>query len=268
MYKISSDNLDVWAIAKSGQCFRMNEVSTGVFSLIAMGKVLKIQVPNKDECLLDCSEQEFFDIWENYFDLKTDYKQFIKSTADDEYLKEASVYGSGVRILNQDPWEMIISFIISQRKSIPAIKTSIEKLCAMLGEDLGDGYYSFPTVSAIAQASIEDLLTTSVGYRAKYLKETALVIQSGRFDIKMLSALDDDALLEKLLELSGVGKKVASCVMLFGFHRLGAFPEDVWINKIVANRYSGNFPREKYRGYEGVIQQYMFFYERYLEGKN
>lgn len=252
-------NLDIGQIADSGQVFRFNLIRDNVYELIAGDKRLVIDTRK---------EIKFPDkFWEHYFDLETDYAKFIAAVPKtDKFLTAATRCASGIRILNQDPWEMLISFIISQRKSIPAIKTSIEKLCEKFGTKK-QGYYAFPTPKQLAKASLDELLDCSLGYRAPYIYECAKRVASGEYDLKAYGKLSDDELREALMDIKGVGIKVANCVMLFGYHRIGAFPVDVWIQRVVDEHYGGNFPLKRYDGFAGVIQQYMFYYGRGIAKK-
>jgi len=247
-------NFDIKQIADSGQIFRFNEIEDGKFELIAGDRKLDINTLEPFEVT-----DEF---WSHYFDLETDYGRFIKAIPEsDRFLTAAARYGSGMRILRQDTWEMLISFIISQRKSIPAIKTSVEKLCEKFGTRK-NGYYAFPTPKQLERAEMDELCECSLGYRAPYIYECARKVASGEYDLKAWEKLDDDELRSRLMGIKGVGIKVANCVMLFGYHRIGAFPVDVWIQRIVDEQYGGSFPLELYEGFSGVIQQYMFFYGR------
>lgn len=250
------NNFDIQQIADSGQIFRFNKIDDSHYELIAGDRRLIIDTDK---------EMEFTDrFWWHYFDMDTDYSRFISSVPEsDRFLSAAVRYASGIRILNQDPWEMLISFIISQRKSIPAIKTSIEKLCSRFGNDMG-GYYAFPTPEQLAKAELNRLEDCSLGYRAPYIYECARKVASGEYDIYAWKNLDDDALRIALMSIRGVGIKVANCTMLFGYHRIGAFPVDVWIKRIEDEYYNGAFPVEKYSGYAGIMQQYMFYYGREL----
>ena len=162
---------------------------------------------------------------------------------------------------------MLISFIISQRKNIPAIKASIEKLCKLAGEEIGEDarvgiIYSFPTPDKLASLSMEELSSCSLGYRDKYVHQAALDVASGAVDLESWVNLEDDTLMEKLLSLYGVGVKVANCEILFGYHRLDAFPKDVWINRVLDLKYPDGFMFDKYAPYNGIMQQYLFFYSR------
>ena len=235
---VEADCFDLEQIMESGQCFRIYKLS------------------------LQEQEKQF---WCHYFDLDFDYRSYEKAIdADDNYLKSAFAYGRGIRILNQDPWEMLITFIISQRKNIPAIRQAVESLSTTCGTciDKENEFFAFPTPTQLAGLSLSDLQDLSLGYRAKYVYEAAQKVASGELDIKKWAMLGDDDLHKALLSCYGVGEKVANCVALFGYHRIGAFPVDVWIDRIQKTYYNGSFPVEKYEGFAGVMQQYMFYYER------
>ena len=261
-------------IAESGQIFRFN-VYDDEYSLVAGDKLLFIK-EDGDGYILSCSESEFEEFWIDYFDLRLDYSDFEKNIPpDDLFLINAARYSYGIRILNQDKWEMLISFIISQRKSIPAIKSSIEKLAKRYGKkidmkvpdfikniDKNSEFYAFPTPKALADASLDDLNACSLGYRSPYIEASAKAVYRGDIDLKDLSRLDDNELLAALMSLKGVGIKVANCVALFGYHRIAAFPIDVWIKRMIDEHYDGEFPLKLYDGYAGVIQQYIFYYGR------
>ncbi len=263
-----TDDFDLHKIADSGQCFRFNKCGDG-YSVAALDKHLLIKELDKGQYELSCTEDEFEGFWKEYFDLNLCYKD-IRGLIDpdkDEYLYNASEFGKGIRILKQDPWEMLISFIISQRKNIPAIKASIEKLCAKAGNritTLEDGkvIYAFPTAEELAGLSLEDLSACSLGYRDKYIQKAARDVVMGDVDPSSWKDLPDEALMEELLKLFGVGVKVANCEILFGCHRLDAFPKDVWINRVLDNHYKEGFPFEDYAPYNGIMQQYLFFYSR------
>jgi len=274
MFRIQYPYLDMKKIAESGQIFRFN-VYDDEYSLVAGDKLLFIK-EDKDGYILSCSKLEFEEFWIDYFDLRLDYSDFEKNIpADDLFLINAVRYSYGIRILNQDKWEMLISFIISQRKSIPAIKSSIEKLAKTYGKkidmqvpnfikniDKNSEFFAFPTPKALAEASLDDLNGCSLGYRSPYIEASAKAVYRGDIDLEALSKLDDNELLAALMSLKGVGIKVANCVALFGYHRIAAFPIDVWIKRMIDEHYDGEFPLKLYDGYAGVIQQYIFYYGR------
>ncbi len=262
MININVNNFDLFQISESGQCFRFNPVENG-YRIIADGKILFLNQPSPNTLTLECTEQEFNTYWREYLDLCTDYGSFISSIpSEDTFLTNAAKYGEGIRILRQPLFETLISFIISQRKSIPAIKTSIEALCRLCGTEIDDNIYAFPTASELASCSMDEILSCSVGYRARYILSAARRVAEGMVDLEAFHRLDDETILKALLEFDGVGIKVANCVRLFAYHRLAAFPEDVWIINTVNSYYAGKFPIELYDGFAGVMQQYMFFYAR------
>ena len=274
MFRIEYPYLDMKKIADSGQIFRFN-VYDDEFSLVAGDKLLFIK-EDKNGYILSCSEKEFNEFWLDYFDLSLDYGDFEKNIPEtDVFLKDAAKYSYGIRILNQDKWEMLISFIISQRKSIPAIKSSIEKLAKVYGKkidmkipefikniDADTEFYTVPTPKELANADIEALNACSLGYRSPYIEASAKAVYRKDIDLNAIDSLDDEELLKALMSLKGVGIKVANCVALFGYHRIAAFPIDVWIKRMIDEHYDGEFPLELYKGYAGVIQQYIFYYGR------
>ena len=254
MIRIESEDLDIKKIAASGQCFRMNRVGEdgaegartdgggAIYELTAFGKLLRMR-DEPSGASFDCSEEEFERLWRGYFDLDYDYAA-VRASIDPEdgYLTKAAENGRGIRILRQDPWEALISFIISQRKNIPAIKAAVEAVSRSFGEEIGEGRYAFPDPAKLPYVSL-----------------AARAVDSGELDLAALASLSDCELLEELMKLKGVGIKVASCAMLFGYHRIGAFPIDVWISRVLASEYPQGFPFERYEGFAGILQQYMFY---------
>ena len=271
MKTITPSQFDLEQIADSGQCFRWNRISDYKYRIIAFGKILNIEQDlETGSVTMDCSDSDFDNIWKDYFDLGTDYGKIIERIPeDDEYLKRAASICDGIRIIKQDPWETLITFIISQRKNIPAIKASVEKICkaagSVIGEADGEKLYAFPTPKQLSSLSMDDLNACSLGYRAQYIYKAARAAFDGAVDLDKWKSLGDEELFDKLCSLYGVGKKVANCTMLFGFYRLDSFPIDVWMNKIQAKYYPEGFPIEAYRPYGGVMQQYMFAYERSID---
>jgi len=259
MEKIFKDDFNLNVIANSGQCFRFNEVEKDTYRIIAFGKVLTIKDLGKGRVDLSCSEKEFKEIWYDYFDLDTNYSKIRKMAEDNAFLKECADNSVGMRILNQDKWEMTVSFIISQRKSIPAIKTSIERLSKVCGDKLGDDLYAFPTPEQILSVPAGKLAECGLGYRLDYIKNAADLFFSNKDEFERLDKLNDDDLLLELKKMQGVGDKVASCIALFGFHRLNFFPKDVWIYRALDEHFPEGFDHAKYDPYNGVIQQYIFY---------
>lgn len=268
MYKLSSDFLDMRKIADSGQVFRFNKQDDKSYSLVADDRYLRIKRVDKGlsdihTYELDCDEKEYEEFWKSYFDMGTDYSKYIKTIeTTDRYLLDAAEHSRGIRILNQDKWEMLISFIISQRKSIPAIKSSIEKMAKYFGKKIKDDIYAFPTPEDIMSAKLELIDACGLGYRKEYIQAAARQVVEGNINLYKWDTLSDNELLEQLKSFRGVGVKVANCVMLFAYHRIGAFPIDVWIERIINENYKEGFPLDRYEGYAGVLQQFMFFYAR------
>lgn len=256
-------DFDPQAIAMSGQCFRMTQTAPGRVELVAFARHLVIDSLGGEQFEFSCSEKEFEAVWRPYFDLDSDYGVYREAVdGEDRYLLRAMEAGRGLRILRQDPWETLVSFILSQRKNIPAIRDAVEKLCRALGEPFshnGRTFYAFPTPQALAGASPESCRSCAVGYRAPYIQAAARAVTEGEINLAALPELNDEALLEKLLSIHGVGIKVARCAMLFGFHRLSSAPVDVWIKRVIDTQYGGASPFQRYPGIAGIMQQYMFY---------
>lgn len=303
------NNFDLQQIAESGQCFRMNYIShlshsddqVRTYAVISKGNYAEIS-QNGPQITINCPDEDL-SFWRHYFDLNTDYQHFISSVSDkDKYLQDAAEAGSGIRILNQDPWEMIITFILSQQKTIPKIKEAVEALCRhygnkrtlLLPEFEMDGrlapssairtYYEFPDASQLCGASLEDLKALKLGYRAKYICQICADCNEGRLNLDALCRMDYQIAMRYLESFYGIGTKVANCICLFGLHHINAFPVDTWIQQILDKNYYRNkydlLPKNKlyqimidehfgqYEGYGGVMQQYIFYYERVvIQGK-
>lgn len=265
---IKSKNFNLKQIADSGQCFRMNEIAKDQYSLIAFDQYIELIQIDDHTIKITCDEEEYQNIWYNYFHIGYDYERIYENLirGEDSFLKDAAQYGWGIRILEQDPFEVLISFIISQNKNIPAIKSSIESICEMFGECKTQGsitYYTFPTPEKLSQASLEELRLAKLGYRDKYVLSAAKAIAKGEVDLFNLKNKNHDEAFKILNDFYGVGIKVANCISLFGLHHLDRVPVDVWIKRILREIYDHNFDWNRYKGYAGIIQQYMFYYIRY-----
>ncbi|MBR1907062.1 MAG: DNA-3-methyladenine glycosylase 2 family protein [Clostridiales bacterium] len=267
---------DMHKIADSGQAFRIRDIDETHTELVAFGRYLQVADLGDNEFAFSCSEKEFSQIWASFFDLDRDYEKAVSSIEpEDKYLKEAAVFSRGIRILKQDIFETVISYIISQRRSIPSITTSVERISSLCGKKIAapdlkapfvkplkKEYYAFPSPSELASLSLEQIEATGVGYRAPYIAQAAAGFNDGLLDPGSLTLLDDEALYKALTAMYGVGTKVANCVMLFAFARTSRFPVDVWIQRIVDRYYGGNFDCSKYPETAGIMQQFMFYYER------
>ncbi len=265
MIKRKTDHFNLAQICQSGQCFRMKEKSHGLYSVIAGKRCLELEQRDR-ECIFYCGEAEFHDFWEGYFDLKSDYASYIgRIDPDDIYLRNAAEFGSGIRILRQDLWEMIVSFLISQQNNIARIRRCIENICECYGEKQVNGrgeiFHAFPAPEALADLEENALMECNLGYRSKYVVRAAKSVVSKAFDLEAVSRLPYGEAREELLKLYGVGGKVADCICLFALHQLEAFPVDTHINQALQAHYSQGFPMRRYEGVQGVLQQYIFYYE-------
>lgn len=268
--------LDLVKLADSGQAFRIKVIDDTHIELVAFGRYLQIAKTGKNTFAFSCNEKDFETIWIPYLDLYRNYDKIVKSIAeDDEYLKAAASFGKGIRILKQDVFETVISYIISQRRSIPSITTSVERISKLCGKKihapnlkepfvkpLNKVYYAFPTPKELSRLSFEELENTGVGYRAPYIVRAAEEFATGKLDPDALSELSDEDLYKALTAMFGVGTKVANCIMLFAFARTGRFPVDVWIQRIEDRYYNGHFDCTPYPDTAGIMQQFMFYYER------
>lgn len=265
MIKRTISNFSLEQIARSGQCFRMNQREEGVFEILAGSRWLEAR-QSGEVCEFLCTEEEFSGFWEDYFDLKQDYGEYLSRIDEkDGYLSGAGRLAGGVRILRQEPWEMIVSFLISQQNNIVRIRRCIENLCSAYGKPMqngrGETYFAFPKPEALAGLDEDALKACNLGYRSRYVVRAAKRVAEGSFDLEAVAALSYKEAKEELLTLFGVGVKVADCICLFGLHHLEAFPVDTHINQALEKHYGQGFPMEKYEGIQGVIQQYIFYRE-------
>jgi N-glycosylase/DNA lyase len=235
------------------------------YNLVAFGKYLELRQEG-DDIFFDCTQEEFDGVWRKYFDIDTDYGEVIGSIdSNDSYLVSAADFGGGIRILRQDLWEMIISFIVSQQNNIKRIRRCIGFLCERYGEkkvsDAGVEYYDFPTAESLSKVSIGELYACNLGYRSRYIHETSNAVYRGDIDLEALYDMDYASARKQLIRLCGVGAKVADCICLFALHKTEAFPKDTHINKVLAAQYPDGFPFERYGDYSGILQQYIFYYD-------
>ncbi len=276
---------DPKSIFDCGQCFRFNEIEDGSFEGIAKGKVIRVSKIDDDIVIDNAVKEDYVEIWHEYFDMETDYVGIMESfSARDEVLKSAIEYGNGIRILKQDKWESLVSFIISQNNHIPRIKKCIENLSAMFGCEIKDvpvefgndgrKFFAFPSYETLADLTEKDLEPIKLGYRAGYIIDTAKAIaEDGGESFEKSGTLSNKELMEYLLGLKGVGPKVANCIMLFGYGRMDSFPIDVWIRRVMNRLYGigendlkemNRFAEKTFGEYGGIAQQYLFYYIKNL----
>lgn len=257
-----------------GQCFRFNRLDDTTYFGIAKGRALRISQVGDEVTLYSTTEDDFKNIWFDYFDLGRDYGKIKSRLSLDPVMKEAISYGDGIRILNQDLWEAVISFIISASNNIPRIKGIIERFCAAFGEEIeyiGNIYYSFPDILKTASLSKEDLSVIRAGYRDKFIMDAAEKFKNGDLSDEYIKYLSTSDAKKALMSINGVGNKVSDCILLFGLSRVDSFPVDVWIKRIMEYCYFdgeqsidtiSRFAAEHFGDIGGFAQQYLFFYAR------
>jgi len=257
---------DLDQIFGCGQAFRFEKCPDGSYIGVAFSRVLKVRKIKGKLQLFNTTPEEYERLWREYFDLDRDYERIRRHFAKDGVMRKAMTAGGGIRLLRQEPWETLVTFILSQCNNIPRIQKIIRALCEGFGEPIsfeGRIYYTFPSPGRIAALSAQELASLRCGYRAAYIKEAAEKVASGELDLKKIADMDTQEARKALLSLKGVGDKVADCVLLFGFARLDAFPVDVWIGRVIGTLYDKNtFRKEVFGQYCGIAQQYLFYYAR------
>lgn len=263
------DDFDLDKILNSGQCFRPCRVPGGAYRFITGSQLLYLRPLGGGGYQARCAPGAWERVWRPYFDLDRSYRALRQRWAGEGgFARQALEYGAGIRVLRQDPWEMLITFILSQRKSIPAIRTGVELLAERFGsavepaEAEEGAVHRFPTADQLAAVPEQALRDCGLGYRTRYVQHAAQAAASGQLDLDALAALPDEALLAKLMELDGVGKKVANCVALFGYGRTALAPVDVWIARLIQEDFAGQDPFPRYGAEAGLMQQYFFYYKR------
>lgn len=269
-------------IFECGQCFRWNLKEDGSYTGIFGKNVLNVKKEDRKIVFEGiCTDDDIINVVVNYFDLNRDYEEIKRKLAKvDRNLSTSIKYGQGIRILNQDLWETIVSFIISANNNIPRIKGIIERICAKYGDEIiwnNEKYYLFPTPERLKDVSIEDFRNLGLGFRDVRLYETTHMILDGKLDFYELHKEKDTAKIkEKLLSLSGVGPKVADCILLFStLKRFEVFPIDVWVRRVMNELYIKNddetkvnkntiekIAKEKFGDLAGLAQQYLFYWKR------
>ncbi len=242
-----------------GQAFRWRE-ENGVWQGVVGERLCRLSQNGRSITIYDCDIELFDSFYRPYFDIDRDYEAVISSLSVNDTLKKATEAAGGIRILRQDAWETVCSFIISQNNNIPRIKGIIERLCENFGTEI-EGGYTFPSFEKIAALTVEDLSVIRAGFRAKYILDAARRFASGELSEQKISALPTDEARLELMKIYGVGEKVADCVLLFAFARVDAFPKDVWIKRAMQKLFGGILP-ECAAPFAGIAQQYIFHYAR------
>jgi N-glycosylase/DNA lyase len=277
-------NFELAHIFDCGQCFRWNRQESGNYIGVAFGKVIEIEKKKSDVIIYNTNIDEFNDIWANYFDLYRDYSVIKDNLGKDPLLKKSVEFGNGIRLLQQDPFEITISFIISANNRIPMIKRAIDNISKAFGEPLeyrGKTYYTFPSLEVLKNAELSEIEACGTGFRAKYIIDTIAKIYENsslkndtyneKLDLNWIKSQNDDICHNELQNYNGIGPKVADCIMLFSMGKYSAFPVDVWVKRAMQHFYLApdvslkkirDFGRNKFGEFSGFAQQYLFYYAR------
>jgi len=283
-------NFKLKHVFECGQIFRFEEIAEGNYIVIAFGTLIELKEQDNNILIYNSTEEDVKNIWIKYFDLDRDYSVIKQKLSKDTLLKESVDFGYGVRVLNQDPFEMLLSFIISARNNIPSIKKTVNKISIKWGKKIeykGKTYYAFPNIDEIKDATLEEIQETGASFRSKYILDTinnnynskkekqSLKIDEEssalKYSLDYIKSLNDDECHTALQEFKGVGAKVADCIMLFSMEKTSAFPVDVWVKRAMIHFYGAEdsslnkiriFGRSKFGEVAGFAQQYLFYYAR------
>ncbi len=281
LLKVSGlSDFDIGKIFDCGQCFRFDPVEMtehkAEFEGVAYGRYIRIIQDEPDEVIIyNSTEEDYNNIWKKYFSLDMDYSHIRKKIGEnfclaykekDKVMPKAMKYAEGIRILRQEPWETVCSFIISQNNNIPRIKKIISEMSKKYGEPIKHGaltYYAFPTAEVLYRAGERAIFDLKTGFRAKYIYDAAKRVSTGETSLEDILKMPSEEVEAELLKIKGVGPKVAACAMLFGFGKTEAFPIDVWIKRVLQKYYPLGLDIQALGEYAGIAQQYLFYYERY-----
>lgn len=269
-------DFDAKHIFECGQCFRWTREEDGSYTGVAYGRVLNVKSDNdKGVVIIDnTNAEDFRNIWFDYFDLGRDYGLIKKELSKDPVLEMAIKHGEGIRILQQEPWELLISYIISANNSIPMISRSINLLSEAYGKSIeykGKTYYTFPAIEEFHEVTLEGIYYCRAGFRCKYIHQAARLVASGEIDLDAIELLDIDSARKELMKVPGVGPKVADCIMLFSMKKHRAYPVDVWVKRVTEYFYLNRdvkmkdiqkFAADKFGELAGFAQEYLFYYAR------
>ena len=252
--------LDLALTLDCGQAFRWEKEKDGSWSGAAFGKFLNIRKNENGDLILNTTIDDFNAVWSHYFDLDRDYAEICEKLKEDKLVSSTIDEYYGIRILNQEPWEALVSFVISQQNNIKRIKGIIKRLCDTYGEKINNEWHAFPSAEALSRLSLEEIEAIGTGYRGKYIKKLADDVASGVINLDEIKKMSLEDAKKALLDIYGVGIKVANCALLFGFQFIECFPVDVWMKRVLAF-YPNGLP-ECFKGYEGIAQQYLFHWAR------
>lgn len=265
--------LDLKNTLDCGQCFRWSENPDNSFTGIAYNREITVRRTENDFVFENTNEKDFLSIWYDYFDFSLDYEKVVSEISQlHPVLSDAVKNVSGIRVLKQEPFEALCTFIISQNNNIPRIKGIVKRLCESFGEPIASPLpktngenreisYSFPSCEKLASLTENDLIPLRAGFRNGYILDAARKVSSGIIDLESLRNAEFEKAEETLMQIVGVGKKVADCTLLYGLHRIEAFPLDVWMKRAMEKIFTGMIPQD-FGKYAGIAQQYIFHYSR------
>ena len=266
--KIENVGINLENTFESGQCFRWIKISSNEYEGVCSGKAVPLYSEKNNKLYINLLSQKFTDedeiFFKNYFDVNAKYKDILKKICSkSNILKKAMHFAPNIRILHQDPWETLCSFIISQNNNIIRIKNIIERFCFFFGKRITDCHYAFPTYQSISTKNVKDLEVIRSGFRARYIIDAAQKIASGEVNLEAIRDIPTDLARAELVKIKGVGEKVADCTLLYGYDRLEVVPKDVWINRAIKVLFPGTEDLTEIFGeYAGVAQLYIFNYVR------
>lgn len=257
-FKLKIDNFSLKDTLMCGQCFRFKIIDSDCFLVFAGSNSAKIK-QEKDILVFESSTCQI-DFWKNYFDVNTNYKKLLNGFKGDKILEKAKATCGGIRILRQDPWETLISFIISANNNIPRIQSIIDRLCINFGNKIKNGF-SFPTFQDLKDYTQEDLSILKAGFRTRYIVDAIKKVNSGEIDLSKFYKINTQISKKELMQICGVGNKVSDCILLFGYHKMDAFPIDVWMKKALKEYYPNGLS-EQILTCPGLAQQLLFHSKR------
>lgn len=255
-----ADGFSLEQTLNCGQCFRWIKDEDNVWHGVVRGKKATLREAEGTIYFEKVSPADFETIWRDYFDLARDYRALKNSFSENSLLREACSYASGIRVLRQEPWEAYITFVISQNNNIVRIKGLVERLCEAFGEEFPEGGYCFPSAEKLSQATEERLWALGFGYRSAYIKKAADEVASGRLVLEDLRDMELLAAKKRLMQIPGIGPKVADCVLLYGLGRTECCPQDVWMKRVLS-AFGGALP-DCVENYAGIAQQFLFHFAR------
>jgi N-glycosylase/DNA lyase len=263
MYSVTykTTDFDIDLVLDCGQSFRWEKTAPYTWRGIAFARRLEV-VQHGDNLIFNgTNEKDFYELWVPYFDLGRDYSAVKHFLSQDETLEKAIEFSPGLRLIKQQPWEALCSFIVSQNNNIPRIKGIISRMCESFGEKIGGDEFAFPTPQRLAQCSEQDLAPLRSGFRSGYILDAAKKVASGEVDLDAVGIMPLDKARATLMTIFGVGPKVAECALLYGCGRVECFPIDVWIKRVLVCLYPQGFPQQ-FAEIAGIAQQYLFHYAR------